>query len=79
VIHEAWGLNEQIKGVTRRDGNEGFAAIAPNLFTRHSDLEDLENMRSGAAMSDGVIHTGFIHDFSKFKASCEIDRNAMRL
>ena len=32
VIHEAWGLNEQIKGVTRRYANEGFAAIAPKSF-----------------------------------------------
>ncbi|MGA8084006.1 MAG: dienelactone hydrolase family protein [Candidatus Nitrosopolaris sp.] len=38
VIHEAWGLNEQIKGVTRRYANEGFVVIAPNLFTRHSEL-----------------------------------------
>ena len=44
VIHEVWGLNEQIKGVTRRCANEGFAAIAPNLFTRYSDLLTEKNV-----------------------------------
>jgi dienelactone hydrolase len=38
MIHEVWRLNEQIKGVTRRYASEGFVAIVPNLFTRHSDL-----------------------------------------
>jgi carboxymethylenebutenolidase len=38
VIHEAFGLNAQIKGVTRRFAGQGFATIAPNLFTRNGDI-----------------------------------------
>lgn len=34
VIHEIWGLVEHIKDVTRRLAGQGYAAIAPDLYTR---------------------------------------------
>lgn len=32
VIHEAYGLNDQIRGVSRRFASEGYAALAVDLF-----------------------------------------------
>ncbi len=45
VLHEAWGLNEQIKSVAARFAENEFVAIAPHLFTRHADLLTEENIQ----------------------------------
>jgi len=42
VVHEAWGLNQQIKSVADRYAQQGFAAIAPHLFSREKDLTELD-------------------------------------
>ncbi len=38
IVHEAWGLNEQIKSVANRYAEQGFVSIAPHLFSRQKDL-----------------------------------------
>jgi carboxymethylenebutenolidase len=46
VIHEAYGLNNQIRGVAKKYADNGFVVIAPNLFSRNSDLMNEKNIES---------------------------------
>jgi carboxymethylenebutenolidase len=44
VVHEAWGLNDQIRGVARRYAERGFVSVAPHLFSRHGDIMNERNV-----------------------------------
>lgn len=44
VIHEIWGLENQIRGVARRLASEGYAAIAPHLYSRQKEILTPENI-----------------------------------
>lgn len=73
TVQELINAGYEVLGLTRSDKGEKQLADMGAKAHRGS-LEDLESLRSGAAMCDGVIHTAFIHDFSKFKENCETDR-----
>jgi nucleoside-diphosphate-sugar epimerase len=76
VVTDLLAAGHQVVGLSRSEtGDASLSSVGAEVH--RGNLEDLESLRSGAARADAVIHTAFIHDFSKFQENCEIDGRAI--
>ncbi len=78
VVRELIDAGHQVLGLARSEEGAQFLRSA-GAEVHQGHLQDLNSLRSGAAGADAVIHTAFIHDFSKFHENCEIDRKAIEV
>jgi nucleoside-diphosphate-sugar epimerase len=65
VVKELIGAGHAVLGMARSDAG-AEAVLKAGADVHRASLEDPDSVRAGAAGVDGVIHTAFSHDFSKF-------------
>lgn len=76
VVQELLGAGHRVLGLARSEA-AAQALAAAGAEVHMGSLDDLDSLRRGAAASEGVIHTAFIHDFSAYVAAGETDRHAI--
>src|SRR5579863_1879944 len=76
IVRELIEAGHRVLGLARSDAAAAsLASIGAEVY--RGALDDLDSLRSGAAASDGVIHTAFIHNFADFARAAETDLHAI--
>jgi nucleoside-diphosphate-sugar epimerase len=77
VVPELVRAGHDVVGLARSDAAAN-AITARGAEVQRGSLEDLDSLHDGAAKSDGVIHLGFVHDFTQFERSVKVDETAIK-
>jgi nucleoside-diphosphate-sugar epimerase len=76
TVRELLAAGHQVLGLARSEANAAMLATI-GVEILHGSLDDLDSLRRGAADSDGVIHTAFIHNFSDMAKATQTDLSAI--
>lgn len=76
VVQELLRVGHTVTGLARSEASVAKLAAA-GASAHPGDLTDTDSLIAGAKQADGVIHMGFIHDFSNYMASVGVDRQAI--
>ena len=72
VVRELIERGHQVIGLARTDKAAELLKFA-GAEVHHGDLNDLESLRRGAMVADGVIHMAFNNDFVNYAQAIETD------
>jgi len=76
VVSNLLAHGHEVLGLVRSEA--GAAALAATgAAVHHGSIYDLDSLTAGARDVDGIIHTAFNHDFSRFAENCETDRKVV--
>ncbi len=76
VVKELINAGHQVVGLARSEASAKAISDAGAEVLKGS-LEDLESIKQGASLADGVIHTAFIHDFTQYAKANDTDKAAI--
>lgn len=76
IARELTDAGHRVLGLARNDA-AADKLKQQGIEVHRGDVTDAASLVSGARASDGVIHTAFNHDFSKWAEHCEDDRRAI--
>ncbi len=77
IVKDLLAAGHDVLGLARSDAAVA-SLVAAGADAHRGSLEDLDSVRAGAAMADGVIHTAFNNlDLSRFAESGEVERRAI--
>lgn len=76
VIQELLSAGHQVLGLARNEQAAGALARL-GVKVHRGELTDTGSLAAGANACDGVIHTAFVHDFSKYEENAEVDHRAV--